>query len=228
MELLAPVGSPEALYAAVAAGADAVYFGLNALNARAKAQGFDENNVKAYVEYCHLHGVKTYVTLNTEIKNSETEKLRALAEACAEAGTDAFIVADIGAVGILADLGVPLHASTQMGVHNAEGAEYLERYGFTRVVVARETLLSDVRKIKERTSLEVEFFVHGALCVAFSGACLASAVRTGDSGNRGRCMQPCRLKYSSSFGKEGYLLSPKDQCLITELDSLAAARVDSL
>ena len=228
MELLAPVGSPEALYAAVAAGADAVYFGLNALNARAKAQGFDENNVKAYVEYCHLHGVKTYVTLNTEIKNSETEKLRALAEACAEAGTDAFIVADIGAVGILADLGVPLHASTQMGVHNTEGAKYLERYGFTRVVVARETLLSDVMKIKESTSLEVEFFVHGALCVAFSGACLASAVRTGDSGNRGRCMQPCRLKYSSSFGKEGYLLSPKDQCLITELDSLAAARVDSL
>ncbi len=228
MELLAPAGTPSSLYAAVAAGADAVYFGLGELNARAKAQGFDEGNVKDLIDYCHLHGVKCYITLNTMLKNGEKGSLVRLANAAAAAGADAFIVADIGVARALSHLDVPLHASTQMGVHNLEGARYLERYGFTRVVVARETLLEDVRKIKQNTSLEVEYFVHGALCVAFSGACLMSAVRSGDSGNRGRCLQPCRMRYQSSFGKSGYLLSPSDQCLIARLAELKAAGVDSL
>lgn len=228
MELLAPAGTPSSLYAAVAAGADAVYFGLGELNARAKAQGFDEGNVKDLIDYCHLHGVKCYITLNTMIKTGEKGSLARLANAAAAAGADAFIVADIGVARALSHLDVPLHASTQMGVHNLEGAKYLERYGFTRVVVARETLLEDVRKIKQNTSLEVEYFVHGALCVAFSGACLMSAVRSGDSGNRGRCLQPCRMRYQSSFGKSGYLLSPSDQCLIARLEELKAAGVDSL
>lgn len=228
MELLAPAGMPSSLYAAVAAGSDAVYFGLGELNARAKAQGFDENNVKDLIDYCHLHGVKCYITLNTMLKNGEKGALVRLANAAAAAGADAFIVADIGVARALSHLDVPLHASTQMGVHNLEGAKYLERYGFTRVVVARETLLEDVSKIKQNTSLEVEYFVHGALCVAFSGACLMSAVRSGDSGNRGRCLQPCRMHYQSSFGKSGYLLSPSDQCLIARLCELKAAGVDSL
>lgn len=228
MELLAPAGDPQALYAAVAAGADAVYFGLGDLNARAKAQGFDCQNVKTFVDYCHLHGVKAYIALNTEIKNSERQKLREIACAAAQAGADAFIVADIGVTALIGDLGVPLHASTQMGICNLEGAKYLERYGYTRVVVARETLLCDVAEIKRHTKLEVEYFVHGALCVAYSGACLASAMRSGDSGNRGRCMQPCRMKYASSFGAEGYLLSPADQCLVGRLAELREAGADSL
>ena len=228
MELLAPAGTPSSLYAAVAAGADAVYFGLGELNARAKAQGFDESNVKDLIDYCHLHGVKCYITLNTMLKNGEQGALVRLANTAAAAGADAFIVADIGVARALSHLDVPLHASTQMGVHNLEGAKYLERYGFTRVVVARETLLEDVRRIKSGTSLEVEYFVHGALCVAFSGACLMSAVRSGDSGNRGRCLQPCRMRYQSSFGKSGYLLSPSDQCLIARLGELKAAGADSL
>lgn len=228
MELLAPAGTPASLYAAVAAGADAVYFGLGELNARAKAQGFDENNVKDLIDYCHLHKVKVHVTLNTMVKNGEKDEFVRLADIAAKAGVDAFIVADIGAARLLSHLDVPLHASTQMGVHNLEGAKYLERYGFTRVVVARETLLEDVRRIKSNTSLEVEYFVHGALCVAFSGACLASAFRSGDSGNRGRCLQPCRLKYQSQWGKSGYLLSTADQCLLCRLDELRDAGVDSL
>ena len=228
MELLAPAGTPASLFAAVAAGADAVYFGLGELNARAKAQGFDESNVKDLIDYCHLHGVKCHITLNTMLKNGEESTLVRLANSAASAGADAFIVADIGVARLLSRLDVPLHASTQMGVHNLEGARYLERYGFTRVVTSRETLLEDIEKIKKNTLLEVEYFVHGALCVAFSGACLMSAARSGDSGNRGRCLQPCRMRYTSSFGKSGYLLSPSDQCLIAKLGELEEAGVDSL
>lgn len=227
MELLAPVGSIRALYAAINSGADAVYLGLDGFNARAKAVGFTRDNIDGYIDLCHLHGVKVYIAFNTAIKEKELALLDEYAKACVRA--DAFIVADLGALDVFYKYDVPLHASTQMGVNNLEGALFLQSKGFSRVVVARETAKEDIIAIKKNTSLEVEYFVHGALCVSYSGSCLLSSMMSGDSGNRGRCNQPCRLPYSSDLGqKEGYLLSPSEQCLITKLNDLKEIGVDSL
>lgn len=227
MELLAPVGSIRALYAAINSGADAVYLGVDGFNARAKAQGFTTENINGYIDLCHLHGVKVYITFNTAVKERELEEFSRFVAACTRA--DAFIVADLGTLDILGKFDVPLHASTQMGVNNLEGALFLQKKGFTRVVVARETAKEDIIAIKKNTTLEVEYFVHGALCVSYSGSCLLSSMMSGDSGNRGRCNQPCRLPYKSSLsGKQGYLLSPSEQCLITKLDELKEMGVDSL
>lgn len=228
MELLAPVGNINALYAAIKGGADAVYLGLDCFNARAKAQGFDKDNIAYNTRLCHLYGVKVYVTFNIAVKQRELALFEEYVKACAEAKVDAFIVADLGTLKIFRKYGVPLHASTQMGIHNLEGAQFMQDLGFTRVVVARETTVEDIKKIKRNTDLEVEYFVHGALCVCFSGSCLLSSMMSGDSGNRGRCNQPCRLPYKSSFGKQGYLLSPSEQCLIQKLDALDCIGVDSL
>lgn len=227
MELLAPVGSVRALYAAINSGADAVYLGVDGFNARAKAQGFTTENINGYIDLCHLHGMKVYITFNTAVKEKELEEFERFVAACTRA--DAFIVADLGALDIFYKFDVPLHASTQMGVNNLEGALFLQKKGFTRVVVARETEREDIIAIKKNTSLELEYFVHGALCVSYSGSCLLSSMMSGDSGNRGRCNQPCRLPYKSSInGKEGYLLSPSEQCLITKLNDLREIGVDSL
>lgn len=227
MELLAPVGSVRALYAAINSGADAVYLGVDGFNARAKAQGFTTQNINYYIDLCHLHGVKVYITFNTAVKEKELDEFGRFVAACTRA--DAFIVADLGTLDIFGKFDVPLHASTQMGVNNLEGALFLQKKGFTRVVVARETAKEDIVAIKKNTSLELEYFVHGALCVSYSGSCLLSSMMSGDSGNRGRCNQLCRLPYRSSIsGKEGYLLSPSEQCLITKLDELKEMGVDSL
>ena len=227
-EVLAPVGSVQALKAAIYSGADAVYLGLDLFNARIKADNFNKDNIKEYTDYCHLFGVKVYVTFNTSVKENEKAIFAQYVDCAAKAGVDAFIVTDLGCLDILRQYDVPLHGSTQIGVHNLAGAKVLEKLGFTRVVVARETLFEDIKEIRENTSLEIEYFVHGALCVSFSGGCLLSSVMSGDSGNRGRCNQPCRLKYTSSFSsKEKYLLSPKDQCFIGELKKLADIGVDS-
>ena len=229
LEVLAPIGSVQALKSAIYAGADAVYLGLDLFNARIKADNFTKDNIRQYVEYCHLFGVKVYVTFNTSIKNSEMKIFEEYVDIAAKAGVDAFIVTDLGTLDIFKKYDVPLHGSTQIGVHNLAGAKVLEDLGFSRVVLSRESLIEDIVKIKQNTSLEIEYFVHGALCVCFSGGCLMSSMMSGDSGNRGRCNQPCRLKYSSTYSdEEKYLLSPKDQCLIDKIDELYRAGVDSL
>ncbi|MDE5654685.1 MAG: U32 family peptidase, partial [Clostridia bacterium] len=229
LEVLAPVGNISSLKVAIYAGADAVYLGLDLFNARIKADNFNKDNIAYWVNYCHMFGVKVYLTFNTNIKQSERETFAQYVDISAKAGVDAFIVTDLGCLDILKQYDIPLHGSTQIGVHNLAGAKVLEDLGFTRVVLARETLSSDIAEIRKNTKLEIEHFVHGALCVCFSGACLMSSMMSGDSGNRGRCNQPCRLKYSSDFSpKESYLLSPKDQCLIEKIGELAKLGVDSL
>ncbi|MDE5616860.1 MAG: U32 family peptidase, partial [Clostridia bacterium] len=229
LEVLAPIGSIQALKSAIYAGADAVYLGLDLFNARIKAGNFTKDNIRQYVELCHLFGVKVYVTFNTSVKNSEMDIFAQNVDIEAKAKVDAFIVTDLGALNIFKKYDIPLHGSTQIGVHNLAGAKVLEDLGFTRVVLARETLIDDIKKIKQNTALEIEYFVHGALCVCFSGACLMSSMMSGDSGNRGRCNQPCRLKYSSTYNsEEKYYLSPKDQCLIDKIEELYCAGVDSL
>ncbi len=229
MELLAPAGSPNALRAAICSRANAVYFGLDKFNARINADNFTKENVREYVELCHLHGVKVYITFNTLIKDIEFEEFEEDVKACVDAKVDAFIVTDLGALTVFAKYDVPLHASTQMGIHNLDGAKFVEKLGFKRVILSRETLFEDIKKIKENTSLEIEYFVHGALCVSFSGGCLLSSVLTGTSGNRGLCKQPCRLCYESSLsGENKYYLSPADQCLINKLKDLEKLGIDSI
>ena len=228
VEVLAPVGSISALKSAIFSGADAVYMGMGKFNARQKAENFTESNIKEVVDLCHLHAVKVYITFNTAIKNSELKDFEKQVDICAKANVDAFIITDIGTLPIFRKYDIPMHASTQMGIHNYEGAKIAKELGFTRVVLSREALIEDIKKIKT-LGLEIEYFVHGALCVAFSGGCLLSSFMSGDSGNRGLCKQPCRLKYKSSItGKEDYYISPSDQCLITHLKELTAAGVDSL
>lgn len=229
LEVLAPVGNIQSLKAAIYAGADAVYLGLDLFNARIKADNFNKDNISHWVDYCHLFGVKAYLTFNTNIKQSEREIFAQYVDISAKANVDAFIVTDLGCLDIFKKYDIPLHASTQIGAHNLAGAKVLESLGFTRAVLARETLSSDIKQIKENTNLEIEYFAHGALCVCFSGSCLLSSMMSGDSGNRGRCNQPCRLKYSSDFSsKESYLLSPKDLCLVDKIGDLAQLGVDSL
>ena len=227
-ELLAPVGNIESLKAAIYAGADAVYLGLGRFNARQKADGFNKDNIKESIDLCHLHGVKVYITFNTLVKDREFKDFEEDVKVCANANADAFIVTDIGTLDIFKKYNVSLHASTQMGIHNYEGAKIAKELGFSRVVLSREALIEDIRKIKT-LGIEIEYFVHGALCVSFSGGCLLSSFLSGDSGNRGLCKQSCRLKYQSSLSKEEkYYLSTSDQCLIEKLNELIDAGVYSL
>ena len=229
MELLAPAGNPKALKAAIYSKADAVYLGLDNFNARINAENFTKENIRDYVKLCHLHDVKVYVTFNTIVKDDEFPEFEEAVQACVNAKVDAFIVTDLGTLSVFSKYGVPLHASTQLGVHNLEGAKYVESLGFKRVILSRETLLEDIKNIKENTSLEIEYFVHGALCVSFSGGCLLSYYMTGTSGNRGLCKQPCRLLYKSSLNEqEKYYLSPADQCLVENIEDLKKIGVDSI
>lgn len=231
MELLAPVGNSENLIAAVAAGANAVYLGLDALNARAKANNFNAETLKKAVEYAHLHGVKVHVTLNILLKNSEINVAIDCLKAIEASGADAIIIADLGILE-LAKTYAPspqYHASTQMGIHNKEGARYLKRLGFDRIVLARETKAEDIIDIKSNVDIELEYFIHGALCVSFSGNCYMSALAGGNSGNRGQCLQFCRKKYQNSLdGKENYALSIKDNCMTGRLNELKSLGIDSL
>lgn len=231
VEILSPAGSIDALKSAVANRADAVYLGLEQFNARLKADNFSTQNLKEWVEFCHLYGVKVYVTINTLIKQKEVPLIDNLLICCENSGVDAIIITDLAVVAKAHKLcpSVALHASTQMGVHNYLGAKFLQELGFSRVVLSRECRLEDIKEIKQHTNLEIEYFVHGALCVSFSGGCLLSSIASGNSGNRGLCLQPCRKEYTESLtGKTGYLLSPKDQCLIEEIKQLVEAGVDSL
>ena len=233
LELLSPAGNIDNLKVAVNNGADAVYLGLQSFNARNKAGNFDESNIKEVVSYCHLRGVKVYLTVNTIIKNEEVNALLDMIKIAVNAKVDAYIVQDLGVAYLLKHhfKNIVLHSSTQLGVHNKMGAQVLKDYGFSRVVLSRETKLNDIKEIAS-LGLEIEYFVQGALCVAFSGNCYMSSLCNGESGNRGRCLQLCRLKYQSLLNdkplKKGYLLSPTDLCLIDRLQELSEAGVTSL
>lgn len=236
LELLAPAGDPESLRAAVAAGADAVYLGGKLFNARRSATNFDRDQLQAAVELLHLHKRKIYVTVNTLIQDSElSQALEYLAELY-NLGVDAVIIQDLGLVKLARRYlpGLALHASTQMTVHNSEGALFLKNLGLKRIVLARELTRDEVAAIVNTAAIEVEVFLHGALCVCYSGQCLFSSMIGGRSGNRGRCAQPCRMEYrlirdGRPLKTSGnYLLSPKDLALITLIPELDQAGVTAL
>ena len=234
MELLAPAGGTKELKAAVQSGADAVYMGASAFSARAGAQNFSEDEMREAVDYAHAYDVKVHCAINTLIKESELENAIQTAVCANNCGVDAIIVQDIGLAQhirkILPDM--ELHASTQMTVTSLDGVKYLEEKGFSRVVLARELSLSEIKEIAKNTKAEIEIFVHGAICMSYSGQCLMSSILGGRSGNRGRCAQPCRLPYElTENGKvcgDGYILSPKDMALIEHLEELKRAGVASL
>ena len=237
VELLAPAGDFNCLKAAVQNGANSVYFGVSKFNARAFATNFSIEEMKEIIKYCKLRNVKTDLTLNTLIRNSEFEDAVSLANEAYKAGIDAIIVQDLGLATFLIknfpELAV--HASTQMSIHNLEGALQAEKLGFKRVVLAREICANEIEYICNNTNVEIETFIHGALCISYSGQCLFSSAIGGRSGNRGRCAGPCRLPYSLVFKDnksgiekvhdKGYLLSPKDLCGINYIPKLIKAGV---
>ena len=235
IELLAPVGNFECLKAAVQNGADAVYLGALDFNARAGATNFDSDELKNAVEYAHIRNVKVHLALNTLIKNNELESALSLASFAYEIGVDAIIVQDLGLAKILIKSfpKLPIHASTQMSVHNLEGALQAERLGFSRVVLSRELSLDEINYITRNSNVEIECFIHGALCISYSGQCLFSSMVGGRSANRGKCAQACRLPYELLEDNEnsidkGYLLSPRDLCGLDHLGNLINAGVTSL
>ena len=231
IEILAPAGSYESLEAAVLAGADAVYVGGNKFGARAFANNFSEERMLEAIDFVHLHDRKIYMTVNTLLKEKEIEKeLYQYMEPYYRQGLDAVIVQDLGVLSFLRkhfpDL--PIHASTQMTVTNVLGAKFLEEQGVERVVTSRELQLEEVSKIAKETNLEIESFVHGALCYCYSGQCLYSSMIGGRSGNRGQCAQPCRLPYKvGKNGKESYVLSLKDICTLDYIPELCEAGIYS-
>lgn len=232
LELLAPAGDMTAFEVALMSGADAVYLGLDDFNARMKAQNFTSENIADVVKRAHFYGAKVYVTINTILQNEEFTRLISLVKSAVCAKVDAFLVQDIGVCKVLKDCfpDICLHASTQMGVHNLYGAQVAKELGVSRVVLSRETKLEDIKAIKENTDLEIEYFVQGALCIAFSGNCYLSSVEQGASGNRGLCKQMCRLSYKAKAGKDedcGYLFSARDLCLAKSVNQLARAGVCS-
>lgn len=236
MELLAPAGDWEALLAALAGGADAVYLGSKAFSARQYASNFDRDRLQQATDLLHLHHKKIYVTVNTLISDAEMPEALNLLEYIYNIGVDAVIIQDLGLIS-LARKYLPeleLHASTQMTVHNAAGALFLKKLGIKRVVLARELTKAEVETIQRETGMEVEVFIHGALCICYSGQCLMSSMIGGRSGNRGRCAQPCRLEYRLFRGKEeiktngNFLLSPKDLALAELIPDLDRAGVSAL
>lgn len=210
-EILAPAGSKEQLLAAVNNGCDAVYLGLDGFNARMKAPNFTAENIAEWVDFCHLYGVKVYVTVNTSVKNEEFDGALATLFAAYKANADGVIVTDLALLAIAGRLGGNLDvvASTQLNCHDEYGARLLQSLGATTVVCARECSLDEVKRIAQ-TGVKVETFIHGALCVCQSGQCLFSSLVGGNSGNRGLCAQPCRNFYRANTGKSGYLLSTSD------------------
>ncbi|MBQ2766203.1 MAG: U32 family peptidase, partial [Clostridia bacterium] len=229
-ELLAPAGSPEALDAAIAGGADAVYFGGGAFNARMNAKNFAGDALRDAIDKCRLYGVKTNITLNTLIHNREMDDVLRYVEELYTLGADALIVADLGAASLIHRYfpDFELHASTQALGHNLDAAKVLAELGFSRMVAARELSYADLTTLCSESPIETEMFIHGAICVSQSGGCLASSLIGGRSGNRGECAQPCRLPYRKcgAGAKDTYALSLKDICLaehITEILSLGAA-----
>ena len=231
MELLAPAGSMEALRAAVCNGADAVYLGADTFNARMNARNFSAADLQEAVVYCHVRGVKVHLTLNTLVLDREMPRAAELIRLAASCGVDAFIVQDLGVVSLCRQLApdVPIHASTQMSIHSLEGVMEAAALGCSRVVLARELPAEEIAHICKKSPVEIEVFVHGALCMCYSGQCYLSSVIGRRSGNRGQCAQPCRLPYGyGRFESTRYPLSLKDNCLVGELDELRRMGVASI
>ena len=233
MEILSPAGSPEALRAAVCAGADAVYLGFGQFNARRGAKNFTRDEFAAAVSHCHLRGVKVYLTLNTLCSDREMAQAVDCAVQASQLGADAVLVQDMGLVRALRQCApdLPLHASTQMTLHSLDGVKQAADLGMTRAVLARELSRRDIAYICERSPIEIEVFVHGALCMCYSGQCFMSSVIGGRSGNRGMCAQPCRLPYGWGDWADGHPLSLKDMSLAGHLKELrdmgvASAKVE--
>ena len=231
LELLAPAGSMEALRAAVQNGADAVYLGYDTFNARMGAQNFSADELQEAVVYCHVRGVKVHLTLNTLVSDREMPQAADVIRTAAAFGVDAFIVQDLGVAALCREIApsVAIHASTQMSIHSLEGVQQAAELGVSRVVLARELPREEIAHICRRSPVEIEVFVHGALCMCYSGQCYLSSVIGRRSGNRGQCAQPCRLPYGyGRFEPSRYPLSLRDNCLIEYLDDLRRMGVASL
>ena len=196
IEVLAPAGSMESLYAAINKGADAVYLGGNKFSARAYASNFDNENMQKAIDYAHSYGIKIYVTINTILKENEIEEAVRYVGYLYEIGADALIIQDLGLFKRIKEeySDLELHASTQMTIHNGEAAIYFKEKGFHRLVLSREMTIDEIKHISTDLMIETEMFVHGAICVSYSGQCLMSSIIGGRSGNRGRCAQPCRME----------------------------------
>ena len=229
VELLAPAGNYEALEGAICAGADAVYLAGNRFGARAYADNFTEEELCRGICMAHIYGRRIYLTVNILVKEAELPELVTFLQPLYEAGLDGVIVQDLGAIQVIRRYFplLPVHASTQMTITGPDGARFLKEQGICRVVPARELSLKEIRRIKEETGIEVETFIHGAMCYCYSGQCLFSSILGGRSGNRGRCAQPCRLPYTMKNQKECYPLSMKDMCTIELLPELIEAGIDS-
>lgn len=227
-ELLAPAGAWEQLKAAVICGADAVYLGAGNFNARRNADNFTADDLKEAVKYCHLRNVKVYVTLNTLVFDKETDELYSTIESIAQSNADAVIVQDFAVADAVKKIcpQLPLHASTQMAVHNVSGALFLQEKGFSRIVLARELSFEEMKIIRKNVSAELEVFVHGAHCMGASGNCYLSAMLGERSGNRGLCAQGCRLGWKSQHGRE-YALSLKDMSYLDSINQLTEIGIDS-
>jgi putative protease len=237
-ELLSPVGNWDSLYAAVQNGCDAIYVGGTSFNARNRADNFSTSELEAVIDYAHIRGVRVYITANILYKEEVKGVLKFIEEVY-QAGADAIIIQDMGVAKLVAKFfpDIELHASTQMNIHNLAGVELLEELGFSRVILARELSLTEIKEINRQTDLKVETFVHGALCISYSGQCLMSSLIGGRSGNRGRCAQPCRMPYTlidreskavidNNFSKQ-HLLSPKDVNTLEMLPELIEAGIAS-
>ena len=227
LELLSPAGSPEAVVAAVQCGADAIYLGLGGFNARRGAKNFTKEEFLDAAKYCRVRGCRLYVALNTLVSDRELERAARMAQFVCDAGADAVLVQDLGAARVLRSVcpDLTLHASTQMSVHNLAGVYAAAELGFRRVVLARELSREQIKYIAARSPVEIEVFVHGALCFSHSGQCYMSALIGRRSGNRGMCAQPCRMEYSMGRRMDGFPMSLKDNCLVSHLRELDDAGV---
>ena len=233
-ELLAPVGSMDALYAAIEAGCDAVYLSGKKYGARVFANNFSDMELIDAIKYSHLYGVKVYVTVNTIIYEEEVDDFIGYIDFLHSNNVDAVIMQDIGMVDLVSKLypNLEIHISTQMHVHNLEGVKFFEKLGLKRVVLARETSIDDIKKIKKNSNVDLEVFVHGALCVSYSGQCLMSSLIGGRSGNRGACAQSCRLPYDlisdgKKINSDKYLISTKDLMTLNHVGELIESGIDS-
>jgi len=234
-EILAPVGNRKMLVTAVKSGADAIYFGIDKLNMRAKAKNFTLENLTDVVDYCHKHNVDAHLTVNSIVYENELDELREIIEAGKAAGVDLFIAWDLGAIQLLKEYDVPFCVSTQASIANSGSAQFYKDLGAKRIVLARECTLEQIKGIKEKVDIEIETFVHGAMCVAVSGRCFMSHHAFGQSANRGECIQNCRREYEiydkrgdvSFLIGEDYVMSPKDLNTIEFIDLLIEAGIDS-
>lgn len=227
LELLSPAGSPEAVIAAVQNGADAIYLGMGDFNARRGAKNFTNEEFEKAVRYCHVRGCKVYVTLNTLVNDREIDSAVAAAKLASDCGADGIIIQDLGLISAIrrALPDIPLHASTQMSLHNLAGVQAAAEMGLTRAVLARELSFEEIKYITENSPIEIEVFVHGALCFCHSGQCYMSALIGRRSGNRGMCAQPCRMQYSLGGRMDDHPMSLKDNCLVEHLRELEEAGV---